>query len=513
MFISKYYNKIAILFCLLGAVASSCNKALDTPSIEVASEEYHWRSISDTKSALIGIYGLMRAAMVTNNGHWIYGDVRGGDFTSYSRSDLKAVIDHNLKASYPLIQDLSNWRRFYAVVNAASLFIERAPEVLDHDTRYTKNNLAMDVAQARAIRAFAYFYMVRIWGDVPLITKSYDNGSFYQFAKTDQRAVLNFAESELIDAVEFLPYRYGLLPQVYYGSFASEWQKILFNKISAYAVLAHIAAWQGKYIDVDSYTKFIVDNYSQANVVRLTNITATGATSAGLTGNFGIFSNNYGFGQIINFSSAYVYGEATPSGHIEQLTLAQPVVNKQFPDIYVDKNLITDLFDDINDRRFGLDTVSGLYRTNYFQNFTNEVPIFTKISVLRDGINDGNYAIFGSNLVFTRLEEIHLLRAEALAVLGKRTEAIDQLNIVKSMRFIENYLSISDKPLIGEIFAERRRELMGEGWRFYDQVRYNRITGADPDIVALNESGGIYWPIAQEILNSNRELVQNNYWN
>src|SRR5690606_5369557 len=127
--------------------------------------------------------------------------------------------------------------------------------------------------------------------------------------------------------------------------------------ISGYAILAHLAAWQGKYLDVAAYTQVIMDNYTGANVVYLNNIMPSGTGTAGLTGNFGVFTNNYQFGQIINFSSAYSYGEATASGHIEQLTLATPYVNRANPAIYVSKETITKLYTDRNDRRFGVDTL------------------------------------------------------------------------------------------------------------------------------------------------------------
>lgn len=509
-----YIKSCLIASCVLLQMNVSCNKSLDAPSVEVSSEERHWQTISDTKAALIGMYGLLRAAMVDNNAHWMYGEFRAGDFNSYRRQDIGALKNSELNKAYTLLENLSNWRRFYAVINAASLFIEKAPQVLEHDSRYTKYNLQLDIAQARAIRAFTYFYLVRIWGDVPLITSSFDNGTFPELSRTDYRDVLTFAEQELIDAVEILPFRYGVAPQEYYGEFTSNWQKILFNKISAYAILAHMSAWQGKYLDVAAYTQFIMENYTQSNITYLQNIQPSGTGTAGLTGYYGIFSNNFNFGQIINFSSAYLYGEASTSGHIEQLTLASPFINRANPDIYVSKDTINKVFLERNDRRFGVDTISGLYRESYFKNYSNEIPVFAKINIIRDGVSDGSYAVFGSNLVFTRLEELALLRAEALTVLGQYLPAIELLNVIKSMRNTSPYQvsELSTRSLIEEVFNERRRELMGEGWRFYDLVRLNRIRAANAHIVEMIDNGGIYWPISREVLRNNKQITQNRYW-
>lgn len=505
MKISSSIIKLLIVVLSLQSIFSSCSDKLDISSGEVASETLQWTSISDTKSALLGTYGLLRAALLENNSHWMYGELRSGDFISYSRADLKAINTNNLKASHPLIKDLTSWRKFYAVINAASLFIERAPEVLAKDSRYTDINLKMDIAQARAIRAFTYFYMVRIWGDVPLITKSFDDGSFEQRARTDMNTVLNFAENELLTSIEFLPYGYGFTPTTYYGEGSLYWRKVLFNKLTGYAILSHISAWQGKYINVDAYTEFIMNNYANIAIDYVTSM-------PNLSGLTGIFSNEFDRGQLLSIPAPYVYGEATSTGHIEELTLADPIISKQRPDIYVPKDTIVKVFTDISDTRFGIDTISGLTRTNYFTNYSGEIPIFSKIKILRDGVANGSYAVFGSNLIFTRLEEIALLRAEALTVLGSRDEAITLLNRVKTNRGLRAYSVVSQTPLIEEIFNERRRELMGEGWRWYDQIRFNRLTAKNSAIVNLIEQNGIYWPISKEVLSKNNALIQNDYW-
>lgn len=486
-------------------VFSACSKRLDIPSGEVASETLQWNSISDTRSSLLGCYGLLRKALVEDNSHWIYGELREGDFQPFSRADLNAIKENNLRASHPLIKNLTNWRRFYAVINAASLLIERAPEVLEKDSRYTEFMMRADIAQARTIRAFVYFYMVRIWGDVPLITKSFDDGSFVERKRTNQSVVLNFAESELLNSIEFLPYSYGVSPANYYGENNSYWRKILFNKLSAYAVLAHLSAWQGKYINVDTYTKFIIDNYQRISIDYISNI-------SNLTGISGIFSNTYDAGRLLSIPAPYVFGEATKTGHIEELTLAEPHIKKQRPDIYIPKDSIIRIFTDLNDQRFGIDTISGLPRTNYFTNYSGEIPVFSKIKILRDGVVDDSYAVFGSNLIFTRLEEIALLRAEALALLGSRDESMALLNRIKTNRRVANYTAITKTPILDEIFSERRRELMGEGWRWYDQIRYNKIKNVNNKVVDLITNDGIYWPIAKEILDKNGEITQNNYW-
>lgn len=499
---SKKIRVIALLS--LGFLFTGCSDYLDLETTHVASEDKQWTSLADTRSAIIGVYGLFRAAVAENNAHWIYGELRKGEFTASSRLDLKAVVANNLDASYPILQDLSDWRRFYAVINAASVFIEKAPLVLAEDSRYSEANLNLDIAQARALRAFAYFYMVRIWGDVPLITQAYDNGSFEEQPKSDQDLVLSYAESELLAVANKLPYLYGVYPQSYYGQDQYYWNGVLLNKISIYALLAHIAAWKGNYADANAYSTFVMDNYMRANIeyTSVNNLTST----------TGLFSERSP-SQIVSFGFIDADGESSKVGHIEDLTLAQPFVSKEIPDIYVPKDSIIKIFAYPYDLRFGLDTIAQTYRTNYFTNYNGAVPVFSKIKVLRDGYDGDPYALFGSALIFTRIEEITLLRAEALAALNREEEAIIYLNRIRTERGLPLFIKEEESDdVFKEIFSERRRELMGEGWRWYDQIRYQRLKQQDPDFVELEAQGGIYWPISERVLTSNSLIEQNSYW-
>lgn len=513
MYYFKKIGKVIFSRTCVGILAlftlgvSSCNKSLDVPSTRVAGESQHWTSLDDVRSGLFGIYGLFRAALANDDAYWLWGDLRKGDFTSFSRPDLNAIIDGDLNASYPVIQNITDWRRFYAVINACNLFIERSDSALQ-DKRYTALNHKVDIAQVRSLRAFAYFFMVRIWGDVPLIIHSHD-GTFEPRERNSQDTVLSFCEKELRDVAPDLPYVYGSddpqQPGPYYGFNHSRFINTLITKLAAYAMLAHIAAWQGHYYDVAFYTKFILDNYKKEDMYYTTIDQLTDAD--------GIFSNRDP-DQLIGFNFVQGHGEATASGHIEQLTLAAPLVAKPSPDIYVTKDSISSIFPSSNgnDVRFGIDTLSGLPRTAYFTNYSGETPIFSKIKVINGGYQNSDYAVFTSAIIFTRLEEITLLRAEALAVLGRNGEAIGLLNIIRKNRNIDPFVDGISGDLVNAVFNERRRELMGEGWRWYDLVRYNKIKQSNPEFKHLIDEGGIYWPISQNVLNRNHLLKQNIYW-
>jgi len=500
-----FFSLPLLLLYLAGNVG--CQKMLDVESSRTVGEVNMWNSMEDSRAALMGVYGLVRAALVDNDAYWIYGDVRAGEFVSPNRPDLRAVIANDLTSSYTTLEALTNWRRFYAAINAANIFLERIGEVKEKDRRYTDNNMTVDIAQTRFLRAFCYFYMVRIWGDVPLIISSHDGG-FENKPRDDQDKILAWAEEELLAAAADLPYVYSLNDEQqlgnYYNEDATKWTGALARKLSAYGVLAHLAAWQRDYAGVATYTDFVLKNFIRANNSYI--------STAHLTDANGFFYGKLN-NQLLGFSFQWIYSDQSFAGHLEELTLAAPLTNKTIPDIYLPKDSILAIFNEAKDERFSLDTLGYPSNERYFTNFNGKYPIFSKIKCIMDGsTTDANFRTYSSSVVFTRLEDLTLLRAEALAVLGDLNGAIENLNVIRDLRGMEPYDEELSGSLLEAIFRERQRELMGEGHRWYDLVRYHRIKRNDPVFRQLIDEGGIYWPLSKTLLAQNTLLEQTEYW-
>ncbi|WP_225975012.1 RagB/SusD family nutrient uptake outer membrane protein [Anseongella ginsenosidimutans] len=343
-------------------------------------------------------------------------------------------------------------------------------------------------------------------GDVPLITTSHD-GEFENKPRDSKEDILAFVEQELLAAARDLPYQYSQNdPQQagnYYNEDSGRWAGALARKLSAYAILAHVSAWQGKYADAAVYAKVVLDNYTRSGHAYLNTNTLTNSN-----GFFMGRQNNHLFA--LNFLFEHL--EQSFTGHIEELTLARPVVSKLLPDIYIPKDTILSIFDEPLDERFSLDTLTGEPASErYFSAFNTSVPIFSKIKVIRNGVADPTFRMYSSAVVFTRLEDIALLRAEALAALNDPAGAIELLNSIRGLRALPPFEE-GDGDLVDAIFKERKRELLGEGWHWYDMVRYMKIKRNSAEFQKLIDEGGIYWPIAGSLLTQNPELVQTPYW-
>ena len=496
----------------------------DDAFFHVATQEQQWNSLTDTRAALFGVYGLMRTALGENNTFWAVGDLRLGDFSVRMRDDLQAIRENRLDAPYENIRQISNWNRFYRVINAACVFIENAKKVMDKDDAYSEINYTYDVAQVRALRALAYFYMIQMWGDVPLITQSYDNGSFPEMKRTDAQTVLNYVEGELLAVAKLLPLQLGSSSDKYYDGDTSAWRGLLINRLSVYAILAYVEAWKGNYVDAEAYTAYVIKNIGVYIVGTIDCVTITNMVSP--TGLFSQeYSNDYKAARLVTFG--YRYGtdnanETGTDGHLESWTLAEPVTRKQLPEIYVSIDTLKNLFMSqfTTDNRFGYDELSKpmKYYSNYVTGLSREYPIFSKINVVREGKdNTGDFGVFTSFIIWSRFEDVLLLRAEALVMLNRPEDAINCLNELRGVRNLRNLSYLKDlkgdaKALLKEIFRERRRELMGEGHHWFDRIREARIVGDDTEMVKLINEGGIYWPVAEEVMRENPSITQNEYW-
>jgi len=163
--------------CVLALAA--CSKSfLDTEDLTTASEQNYYKTPKQAETALVGVYdGLQRvwsdgvalplaAEVMSDNA---FGGTGNADGFSYQMMDefdkLRSPSDQNLFNG--------NWIAYYKAVYRANMLINKLAETGWQGTEAQK--LAYE-AEARFIRAYLYFDMTRLWGNVPLLTEpSNDN--------------------------------------------------------------------------------------------------------------------------------------------------------------------------------------------------------------------------------------------------------------------------------------------------------------------------------------------------
>jgi starch-binding outer membrane protein, SusD/RagB family len=470
---------------------------LDLTSHRALTEDQMWQTKNDARAGLSACYALMRAAMVNENAHWVYGDMRAGDFQVTSRGDLQAVVESNLNATFTTMDEWRDWRRFYAAIAQCNLTIDRLPLVPQRDYRYSINDMQLDRAQAQYIRAFLYYYIVRIWGDVPLVTAPAD-GTIKTIPRTDAKQVLDFAAAEALNSITGLPWKYnGQSPEQqgdYRGQGEDHHRSIAATKGMAYTLLAHIYDWKEDYATAMQYADVVINNQSNTgyDFVSIDELTR-------LDGSFRGRNANNIFQVDLNFDHA----EISTTGQMEDWTLRDPYIPKRESEVYVPKDSILNIYAEPHDQR----------PASFFTKMEEAYPIFFKMKQVPNDVKNPVLKLYASCIIVFRYEELYLLRAECRARLG-RADAIDDLNMVRTRRSLKeaNSAVVTGDALINDILLERRRELIGEGWYWYDLVHFKKISQFTKLTDEQVAAGAAYWPISQEALSNNSALVQNNYW-
>src|SRR5690606_11394458 len=102
-----------------------------------------------------------------------------GNFAYWGEGRADAVETNHAGDPFALRQNTltpiitsSNWNNLYMVISRANYAIKYIPEVFEDETSATRNQL---IGQSRALRAIAYFYLVRVWGDVPFTLEPYES--------------------------------------------------------------------------------------------------------------------------------------------------------------------------------------------------------------------------------------------------------------------------------------------------------------------------------------------------
>ena len=151
-----------------------------------------------------------------------------------------------------------------------------------------------------------------------------------------------------------------------------------------------------------------------------------------------------------------------------------------------------------------------------------------------DGQSIRSGANFASaNWIVYRMADVLLMKAEALSQLGQYEEAINLVNEIRNRALVQ---PITSYPLTASgvediILEERAKELAFEGKRWFDLLRMGRRNNYDrkEDLIQilirnvpatqkrvlatkLNDPNGWYFPIHEDEIENNAQLVQNPYY-
>lgn len=444
-----------------------------------------WETKENVQSVIMGAYNQLTKM---DEKLFIYGEIRGDMVarTVNTPTTLQLIISGNL---FPE-NTYSDWSDFYKVINYCNNVIKYAPEVRKKDITFTEIQMQSFISEATVIRALMYFYLVRIFKDVPFVLEPSDNDNVNFFLpKTDGDIILRAIKEDLLQA-----------------RLVSDYGNLLENKgritpASVNALLADICLWNFEYEEALIYLDRIINSgkYFLQPSVSWFEIFNPGNSLEGI---FELqFDDALGQRNTL-YSRTWVQNQYASSEYtIEILALL-----------------------DAGENIRGRGSVSR-EQTGY--------RVWKYAGALPDQITVRPSSSSGSaNFILYRYADILLMRAEALSQLERYGEALSIINEIRA-RALMSPVVVGNTPDDFEtaILLERAKELAFEGKRWFDLLRMARrndyankgklieilirdVPSTQKLVLAtkLNNPYGWYFPISSSELEQNKELVQNPYY-
>lgn len=398
--------------------------------------------------------------------------------------------------------DLTRWDEYYRVIQAANLLVSKVAEGIpglsaEDSKRYD--------AEARFIRCFCYFQMVRLYGDVVYYTDAYQKDPL---PRENMVSVINKCIADLKDPRNNLPLVFT----------DPSLKGVRATRGAAIGLLMNMYMWNAGF-DIPNRNKYyqetaaLGEEIMKSNAFRLLPLSEWATVVKGRSDEslFELFRTlNYN----TNLDNPYEQANAySPFGDaFIHFPYKQPEYTHRYSFSVFTSEYMKKLYPDEGDQRLPIWFVAPFdQNAETFQLRKFALNTFADANnPLLDLNPDNTYMIF-------RYADAILLRAEALANLGKEAEAITVLNVIRARAQAPLYPSGSaDKNLKDAIFLERAKELMGEGSRYFDLVRTKRIFSTEwtdnPLSADKFNRGGWTWPIDASALINNPYMKLNSYW-
>lgn len=535
------YIKHSILGLTMALSLSACMKDLDQEPIDPDSftEKDVFKNATEAKSALAKIYASL--SLTGQKGPSGDGDIAGADegSTGYTRvqfylqeastdeaiirwSDAGVPDFHNMSWTPSNTFTNAYYNRLGQQIAFANSFIDNA-QALASDPE-----VAYYIAEARFIRAYAYYNVIDAYGKAPLITSSKADLKPTQNSRAE---LFNFVESELKDLETKLK-----------AARANEYGRV--DAVAAQALLARLYLNAKVYIGVDKYTDCIT--YAKkviASSYHLNTIDANGNGTAydelfladnnknGAQNEFiflasfdGLNTKTYGGTAFIMHAATGGNMNATAlglNGGWGGITVTKEFVNKFEASTRNGNNEPTAW----NDKRAMFHTDGQTFEsTDYVKDFTKggyAVTKFKNITSTGAAGKDPAKDFPDTDLPLIRLAEVYLTYAEAVlrgGTGGDRATALGYVNELRTRGYGSTAGNIADADLtLDFILDERARELYWEGLRRTDLIRYGKFTNASylwsfkggaASGVAVPDYRNLY-PIPSDARAANENLSQN----
>jgi len=491
IFHSNYIKTTAILL-LTVFILPSCKKFLDENPKNLVSVANYYQTQDDAISAVNAVYGYLNStstgstAGVYHSTFW----VTAGLASDEMQNNQLGVPDLDQIATFtegPQNNSLlETWQMHYKTITVANIAIERIPGINMDATLRTRL-----VNEAKFIRGLMYFDLVRMFGDVPLLTKEVED---LKPGRTAASAVYDLIISDLT-AAEALPTDYPAGNGK--GRSTSGASKSILAKV--YLTRKEYDKAAAKALEVINSNQYqLWDNF--ADVFKLS---SRNGKEAIFSVGFGDGGGGVSFWEVGQFNVRLLPAVLNEEG----------VENGQGWQIPTE-NLYNSY--EANDRRRSVTFVTEVHNKN--GTITQMRPYIQKYW---DRAAEPKANASSNDYPVIRYADVLLMYAEAANETGNAPAAHEYINKVrKRARFngttylntLPDYVGLSKDQFRTAVLKERRMEFVAEGQRWFDLAR----TGTLETVVPVAKPGVIpqakhyVFPIPQRERDLNENLTQNN---
>lgn len=499
----KIFNYITICLTLL---LVSCD------SLDLAPEDYYaegnfWKNESQVSGFMSGMHTSLRNKA---NSFFLMGEQRGGllikEGTFGTGMDNVNMIIHNLKESTP---GFSNWDGFYGNMVNVNMFIYKLEGGLSF---LTKEKSDYYLGQAHGLRAYYYFYMLRTWGGVPLITEpkvatGVTNPVDLYTARSTEAEILDFLKKE-ID-----------LSESYFASdnFKLAAERDTWSKAATLMLKAEIYLWAAK---------VKIGENAPASTVEDLNTASKALDAVEASGKFGLLPS---------FKDVFAYDNKGNKEIIMALHYENGEAEQNLRRFMYDIPMMASWYDkngepmndplNVGDRCILANEYSWNLFESYEEKDTRKYATFLDFYnadkskhgiVLRKflGTVDNNIRKYSDDMPLYRYADLLLMRAEIKNKQGADPSA--EINEIRSRAYEgKDYPVYTNKNFAENelaILRERDKEFVREGKRWFD-VR--RMQDASGNPLAFTESGlsqneayKLLWPIDTNTMTKDKLVKQ-----
>lgn len=470
--------------------------------------------------------------------------IRGGDW--YDGGLWNAMYQHRWSADDQSLYD--TWKYLYKVIVLAN----KSLDIISNKSALLSAAQQEEYrAEIRAIRAMFYYYAMDMFGRVPLVLSSAEqlHSSLFQ-GQTDRSSIFQFVFQELQQVLPSLPDQHSNKEGNYYGRITQPVVNFLLAKLALNAEIYMYDDWtQGYasrpkgsdihfsvpasdaslcngdkvdcrklnawetciyYCDKLAEEGYVLEsddsfNFSTHNETSKENIFTIPMDKNIYTNQFHYLFRSY------HYTHGGVLGWGSENGTCATIsTMKANHYGEADEDVRCKMNFVAGVVM-VDGYELLMDNGKPLEYQPFevAQNLTNSKFVKTagarmaKYEVDRTSYMDGK--LQSNDIVLFRYADALLMKAEAKVRNGENGD--EELNRIRA-RVGMPYR----KATLDNILEERLLELVWEGWRRQDLIRFGKFTGAyDLRTPLQDESSGYttVFPIPQKCIDLNSELVQN----